>query len=100
MIDAKRLADGLLDTVKDWVEPGFKAVREQLSDFDARIKSIPAGPQGEIGPAGPAVDQSALKAMVVYEVVRAVASLPKQPDHSVDLEEAISEFVKGLEDAA
>lgn len=52
MINSKRLAVTLLDSVRSWVEPAFASVNDRLDQFEVRLKAIPAGADGKDGKDG------------------------------------------------
>jgi hypothetical protein len=52
MIDAKRITESMLGTVRAWIEPAFQSLQARLDDFDTRLKSIPHGPAGKDGVPG------------------------------------------------
>ena len=103
MIDAKRLASGVLDSVRNWIEPTLKDVRERLNELDAKVTSIPAGAKGDKGDSikgDPGKDAD--PELIVAEVQKAVAALPPAQagkDGEVDYE-CLETIVKATVGAA
>lgn len=60
MLDSKRLAAALLGTVREWVEPAFRALTARIAELEARAPVPgPKGEPGERGEAGPAGERGA-----------------------------------------
>jgi hypothetical protein len=51
-MNPKLLAQSLLSTVREWVEPAFQSVNDRLDEFDVRLRQVPAGAPGADGAPG------------------------------------------------
>jgi hypothetical protein len=93
MLDTKALAATLLQTVREWVEPAFKAMDARMRSLEQRAavpgpKGEPgergadgaAGERGEKGEAGKSFTLEEVRALVDEAVQRAVAELPAPKD--------------------
>lgn len=81
----------IFSDLKAFVEPALESVGKRLDEFDARLKSIPAGAKGIDG-------KDADPEVIRLEVARAVAELPKPRDgtNGIDGKDVDPAFVQQL----
>ena len=101
MFDGRAAAADVISRVREFVAKSTAPIITRLDEFDAKLKAIPAGPQGYPGLKGDQGIPGKDGVPVDPELVRAeVANAVAELAIPAELHDLSSVFSKGLDDAA
>jgi hypothetical protein len=78
--EVQSLMRAVSGVVRDYVSKSVAVISARLDEFDARIKAIPAGAQGETGANGKDADPEITRGLIASEVARQFSEMAKPSD--------------------